>query len=332
MAVSLKDIADRAGVTGAAVSMALRGNPRIGAARRREIKDIAAEMGYKPNFLARGLSGGSTHSMGIVMSGLVEGAPPATINIARTLMVDIFNHGYMGSIADSMGGDDTVKKVLEDFIGRRFNGVVYQSGTYEPVKEAIVSLLKEFISVVVITNKKEPLPFDQIVHSREPAIKTIAEYLAKRGRKLPIIAGLYGPKAEIYRHQFRQYGIKIRPEAIIEELPGKCDIFYNVLEQRLGGGKLPFDVVVCNNDATAIAAISWLRSKNLNVPKDVSVIGFDNQEGSKYLLPPLATVDRQSEAVAKLASQMLFERADKPDLPPRCQIVSMHFVHRESAG
>ena len=334
MRVSLKKVAERAGVTGAAVSMALRDNPRISKARREEVKRIALEMGYKPNLLARGLVGGKTHSIGIVMAGLGGGAPPATMDITRSIMLDVIDRQYLGSIADSMSGKEAILWTLTDFIGRRFDGVVFQNWTYCPLEKPFLSLLMEFPSAVVIANRKESLALDQVVHDREPAIEAAAEYLVRTGRKMPVIVCVNDPKAKMYIRKFEQCGINVRADAIIEE-PGyskNYGVVREAMEERLGGGKVPFDVLICNNDVSATMAMSWARSKGLRVPEDVAVIGFDNQDTSEYLLPPLASVDRQSEEVARLASMMVFNRLENPDSPPCCETVPMRFVLRESAG
>jgi DNA-binding LacI/PurR family transcriptional regulator len=336
VSVSLKQVAERAGVTGAAVSMALRGHSSISASRRKEIKRIAEEMGYKPNLLARGLAGGRTHTVGIIMSGLCHGAPTATIDMARSIMLEAINRGYVGAIADSMGGDKVILQTLADFAARRFDGIVFQNGSYSPTPEPIVAMLQEFGSAVVITNKKDDfLSCDQIVQDRGPALDAIAEYLAKTGRSKIVLAAIYPPKAEAYKQSLNKYGISVQPEASFDVVEGEglsYDAFHKELEKRFGNSTSVVDTIICNNDTHGAVAIDWVRSRGLRIPEDVAVIGFNDEPFAAYLQPPLASVARQSDQVVSFAVDMLFSRLENPGLPHRCEFVPMQFINRRSAG
>ena len=338
VAVSIRQIAENAGVSEATVSMALRDNPLISATRRKLVRQLAKEMGYQPNALARGLAGGRTKSVGVLL-GLSLGAPSTALRLVQNIACRVNRRGYVTSIADNMVEEEVFKRLLRDYAQRRMDGIVFQNGNYRPLEEWVARELSHFPAVVLLSNKNETAPFDQIVQDREPAIKAAVEYLAGTGRTRPILAGVHPPKAEVYIRHFRTCGVEIPPEAVMEQRSGNYkgikDLggFYEALQDHLGREQLPMDVMICNNDDEAAVAIEWMRSKGIRIPEDVAVVGFNDSEISKFLFPRLASIARrEDDIVVEAIEEMLFSRLENRDLPTRCVVVPMEFVWRESAG
>jgi len=79
-------------------------------------------------------------------------------------------------------------------------------------------------------------------------------------------------------------------------------------------------------------AMRFLREKGLRIPEDVAVVGFNGSEFAGCLVPPLASIDRHDDELARLAHDMLFRRLADPALPEQRETVRMTFIRRESAG
>jgi DNA-binding LacI/PurR family transcriptional regulator len=97
---------------------------------------------------------------------------------------------------------------------------------------------------------------------------------------------------------------------------------------------LSFDGVVAFNDSIALGAVRVLQERGIRVPEDVSVIGFDDIDETRYSLPSLSTVDPGREEIAETAVRVLVERIADPDrtIPPREFEASFRIVERESTA
>src|SRR5207302_1471025 len=99
--------------------------------------------------------------------------------------------------------------------------------------------------------------------------------------------------------------------------------------ERLVRERVDFDGVVCVNDVVALGAIQGLRRHGINVPEDVSVVGYDNVEFSKYTQPPLTTISQDSARGGQLIVSKLIDRRDQSFVS---EVLPLDLVVRESCG
>ena len=341
--VTASEIAAMAGVSQATVSLVLnqRGDAmRINRKTQKRVIDAARQLNYVPNYLARGLKGASTQTIGLLWS--LAGTPTSAA-LAHDMTRRLAHRDYMAYLADTVGEAETTVRILRDLAKRRVDGLVLQ-GANLLAEQEVIDALHLHPAVVVVTDKTTSLGFDQIVHNRGTAFSQMAEHFAKTGRKRPAVMGQIAynnlVKVNAYRKTLAAYDIDLPAEMVIEipwKLPTPLDrtrrqYDCSAVMDALFPGKVPFDAMACMNDDTAMSAIAWLRGRGLRVPDDVAVTGFNNLEAGEYFDPPLASVDRRDGEVADHIERMMFERMADPDLPTRTVEVSMSFVHRRSAG
>jgi len=339
MAVTIYDIAREVGTTHATVSRALRDDRTIASATRTRVKRAARRMGYRPNLLARGLSGGRTHTVGVIWA--LAGPHVADI-MARSIAVRAQRHGCITYVVDGMMDVGAIERTLADFALRRVDAVVVEWGWRDDVRTEFEAGLRGFPAAVVVTRRPMTVPVDHVVHDRTPAFRAVADHFAKTGRRrpgivMPVASGR--SKLEAFATRLKEHGIELGDDQIIDLDLGRDpsdrrwgQACYEALDARFPTGRPGLDALMCSADEIAVAAMAWLRAKGLRTPRDVAVVGFNDNQGSEFLDTPLASVARRNKEAADAVERMLFARLEDPDLPIQREYIPMQFVWRESAG
>jgi LacI family transcriptional regulator len=335
---SLIQVAELAKVSPVTVARTFTGTAPVAEKTRLCVEAAARALGYSPNLLARGLRGGRTQTIGLLWS---LGGPPAAVQMTRNLTIRVQRRGYVPSVMDNTFDETEIAKNLEDYSHRGIDGVVVELGPPVPKdKKHISSLLKKFRAAVVITPSYQGLGVDEIVQDRLGAISEAAEHFANTGRNYPaIIMPLNSAKEKVdaFVQTLEKKGIPLSNVSLIDCPWGVSQVFtqtyYDVLEERFPKGtkRLP-DCFFCGADEGAIAAIAWAKSRGLRVPQDIAIVGFNDNDGLKFMDPPIASISRRNYDVADDIEEMLFSRLEEPESPVRTKQISMEFIWRESAG
>lgn len=332
MAVSIKDIAKKANVTPMTVSLSLRDLAGVSDEKRREIKRLAEQMGYQPNYLGRGLQGGRTHSLGLLWSLC---GPQVATELSREVTLRAQKHGYISYVVDSLGDPGVIDRTLKDYSHRRVDAVAVQYIAPEFLTEKVISQLSSFPASAVVSTFACSLPVDHIHHNLLAGIRHAAMLFISQNRSRP--AALYTfqgnrHKAEAFIGEFRNHGIEVSPDSLMDLSTFDVRKALNFLDARFPDGRFPYDCVFCQIDDIAMILMKWLRKKNIKVPDDVPVIGFNNSIGCDCFDPALASVSFNDSALAEEIDKMIFSRLENPELPPREVSVPSVFIYRESAG
>jgi len=340
MAVSLKSIAEKCGVTPATVSMALQDNPRISIRRRHEIRTVAEELGYRSNIIAQSLRGGRSHSIGILWS--LTG-PHDSLSLIRNMTLPLRHRGYVSYVADSMSDAAVIRASLQDYAARKADGLImqlYHNDALLYEDREVAACLREIGNVVIVdeqqqhqlsTMKLPSMEIDRICRSREAALEDIISYWQAAGRRK---IAMLGPmrvveREELFVHLLQHYGFPAddwRLECFDQE--GIIMAPENI-ERLLNGN---WDAVITANDELAADLIALLADHGLKVPDDIAVCGFNDNIMSRHFRPAISSVDRRSDELASMAVEMLLRRIEQPDAPSEFRQLPMRFVLRASAG
>ena len=218
---TITDVAKHAGVGRATVSLVLRGKKtalRISDGTQKRVFSAAKELNYRPNILARGLSGGRTHSVGIVWDMAI---PQASLSMTRDLAVRVQNHQYASYIIDGQGNINKTLDVMRDFVNRGVDGVIVELGLPRLSSEKLADLslvLKDFSAAVLITKAPMDLQVDQVVQDRFAAIRAVADHFVRIGRTRPSIVSadyVLGSKAKAFASRLKEHGMDLPKENIV---------------------------------------------------------------------------------------------------------------------
>lgn len=139
-------------------------------------------------------------------------------------------------------------------------------------------------------------------------------------------------RTEAYRDMLQEAGIAFDPDLLVE-VEINAEQTYRMMTERLAQRGVDYTAVFCANDLSAMGFMRAAQEYGLNIPNDVSVIGFDDISSVAFLSPPLTTIRIEARQLASLAVRRLMDRVADPDLVPiqvllRCELIERQTVSR----
>lgn len=297
------EVARSAGVSIATVSRVANGTAPVDARTEKRVRAAMERLGYRPHALARGLAARRSHTIGLLITDILD---PYFSEIVRGAQAQAELSDYavlLGDASVHAAPDDVlVRRLLE----RRVDGLIVASSR---TTEEYAALLKaEDVPVVCINGPRGQFGHAVRIDHRAGATLAIAHLVELGHRRIAHVTGLAGvPTQEerlaAYRSALREAGLRYDPRLVVSGA-GKLD------ESREAAGRLleldpPPTALFAFNDRSAIGCYQAIREKGLRVGPDVSVLGFDDILMASWVEPPLTTVRQPREEMGRLAIDML---------------------------
>ncbi len=322
--VTLDDVAERAGVSRALVSIVMREAPGASAATRTRVLAAAQELGYRPDARARSLAGRASNLIG-VMFGVGVGA--FHFDLLEGLYAAAEDHGYNLILSPVTRGRDEAKAAesLQDF---RFDGLIMLG------PPTAVPLLAGRLPVAVVGWHVDHPRVDVIRTSDETGMAVAVDHLVRLGhRRITHLDGgetLIGTsRRAAFVAAMRRHGL----EASMSVVPGgQAQVDgQRAARQLLGHDRLPTALIAYNDD-TATAVMGVLAQQGIAVPADVSVIGWDDSEAAALSLVGLTSVVQQPAELARLAVARVVDRINRRRVTEREIVLEPELRVRDSTG
>ena len=320
--ITIKDIAREAGVSTATVSYVINGTRPVTPERRQRILDVIAKNNYHPNRVAKSLRTKKTNTIGILAEDVLSFPTVSIINgiseyIEKTdynmllndlRMLDSLFNQYDQVIHQK----DKINKALSFLIfGAKVDAVIYVGMFDREITGIITNMNKPIVIAYSTSNDEHAF---SVTYENENAAADITRHLIECGHKrIAVITGL----AHTAPAQMRQKGINrafkeaglVLDSALVRNGDWERETGYacmkDILEQERDA--LP-TAVLAMNDLMAIGAMDAIREANLQIPQDISVVGFDNRDVSNFVFPKLTTVDIDLKAIGYTAAQMVTQK------------------------
>ncbi|WP_200308620.1 LacI family DNA-binding transcriptional regulator [Streptomyces adelaidensis] len=306
MAVTIADVATRAGVSKTTVSRVLNGKGEINETTVLKVRRAIAEMGYVPSAGAVGLARGSTQVIGMLVPELTWAW---TGTVVQAVADTLEREGFGMRLLTGNRGEDSLRRLGAQVAAKSFDGllVIEPEGTLG----YIAKLHESGLPVVLIDDRGHRPGFPYVEAANRQGGEQAAHHLLEIGRRRPLV--VTGPEA---------YG------CTRDRLAGFADILAQagiVLDERrvLSGGFLfeggraavgqwladgvEFDSVFVHNDSSAAGVLVALHEAGLEVPRDVAVVGFDDVELASYTYPALTTIRQPMGEMGEAAVRMLLD-------------------------
>lgn len=328
---TIYDISKETGFSPTTVSKALNNYPDVSEKTKQIILKKANEMGYIPNSHARTLTTKKSWTIGILFDEKLNlGMKHPFFNaIIESFKKNVEARGYdLLFISNDIGGN--IVTYLDHCRIRGVDGVIII--TSNPNNEQIQEIIKSDFPCVLIDNESNRT---SSVHSDDvQGCYLVAEYLYSLGHRK--IAHIYGSKdtfaGNIRYNEFinalKEFNIEIRNEYFVDGGYFSFDGGYNAMKKLLELEDLP-TAVFASGDFMAIGAISAIKEKGLKVPEDISVIGYDDLEMSKYITPKLTTIKQNTDLIGENAADILINAIDRKSSRTSV-IVPVELVIRDS--
>jgi DNA-binding LacI/PurR family transcriptional regulator len=327
MSVSIKDIARAAGVSPSTVSRALHDHPRISQETKTRIHQLAQDLGYTPSLPARSLVTRHTATIGLVIT---TASDPFLARLVQGVEETAERNGYSVFLSSSYRNADRELEVVRSFHERRASGIII---TGSHIHDGYLQLCDRFPLPIVLTNCRtypNSVYVDKVAGTRQAI-----EHLIQLGhRRIAFIGGSSGRGFRLdrltgYRQALEENGIPL-DDSLIFDGEGTLASGIKAVGQIVAM-KQPPKAILCFNDLTAIGVIRGLNQANAEVPRDYSVVGFDDLEMASYYCPPLTTVHQPTHRLGQCAISMLLDLiGGESNLQP--ERLPANLVVRDSTG
>jgi len=297
------EVARSAGVSIATVSRVANGTARVKPLTEEKVRAAMRRLGYRPHALARGLAARRSHTIGLLITDILD---PYFAEIVRGAQERAESAGYVVLLGDAAvrtaGEDLLVRRLLE----RRIDGLIVASS--RTTEEYAAQLASEDVPVVCINGPRGQFGHAVQIDHRVGARLAI-EHLATLGQRR--IAHVTGPagvptRAErlaSYRAALRSVGLAYDPALVAGGVTTLGES--RAATARLLARAYPPTAVFAYNDRWAIGAYQAIRDAGRRVGADVSVIGFDDIVMSEWIDPPLTTVRQPRAEMGRIAIDLL---------------------------
>ncbi len=316
---TIYDVARSAGVSTSTVSHVLNGTRHVSEDTKVRVHQAMAQLRYRPNSLARGLVRQETQTLALIVA---DNANPFFAELARGMEDHGFVAGYNVILCNSDRSAEKELAYLDMLIAKRVDGLVYT--TMSTHLEQLRPLLDNKIPLVLF--EREFNGIDALLLDNVHGGFTATQHLLQLGHRR--IACICGPDAKTRSHaRIRGYeqalaaaGVEVDPE-LIQAGDWTCESGQKCAQQLFDLPAPPTAIFACN-DLMAIGALTLLRERGIQVPEQVSVIGFDNIGFSAFTAPPLTTLAMPVTEIGQRLAQLLLGRISG-QLPPEPQRVVM---------
>lgn len=339
--VRLADVAKRAGVSQTAASFVLTGRReemRISLEVAERVLEAARETGYRPNAVSRSLRTGTTHTIGFISDTIAT--TPFAGDLIKGALEAAHDRGLLLLIAETEGDQDLQQQVLDTMIDRQVDGIVLASMYTR--KLAIPPALHSRRAVLLNAIPTRPTSMISVVPDEVEAGRTAAQTLLDAGHRdgIYLIGVGLSPKqrpkgalAAAERFQGIQRTLAASGAKVAGGVP--CDdwqpeLGYQAAQQLLKNGA-NIRALICFNDRLAIGAYNALAEASLSIPRDVSVVSFDDDPLATWIRPQLTTIAIPHYELGRRSIELLLEERDaQHTLDRRVERIAMPLRSRAS--
>ena len=302
---TLADVAELAGVSLTTVSRVLNNRGYLSEKTKQNVADAIKTLGYRPNSLARALHGKRTQTVGLIV-------PAVSLPFFGELAVEVENAladaGYRILICNSMGRADREREYLSLLVGNRVDGIISGAhneglGEYDTIRMPLVTIDREL---------SPSIPNVRCANEEAGAMATRA--LIEGGCRHPLLltsrSGPRNLREAGYRAEVTRAGLTPRVVTVPFDTPTpqRFAMVRDALDEARASS--PIDGVFATDDLAAAEVLEWARTRELSVPTDLSVIGFDGTETMRRALPHLATIRQPIAAIAQEAVTILLDQIE----------------------
>jgi LacI family transcriptional regulator len=331
--MDIREIAKRAKVSTATVSRTINRVPTVNPQLAKRVWSVVEELGYYPNTQARALVSGRSRIFGLIVSEFTNPFFPEIVQVFETIAVQ---HHYEILLTSTANDPKRMESSVRRMIERRVEGV------------AVMTFGMEEVLLEDLKLRKVPLVFVDVGPPRPRVCNIRVDYLhgirqavqhlaALRHDRIAFITGPLRLKSAMTRklafvRSMQEIGLEADPALIIEgdhTMEGGRAAFGQLLERP----NRP-TAVLCSNDMTAIGVMRRSYEAGIAIPRDVSLVGFDDIRLAQFMLPPLTTVQMSQAELARLAFHALLAEVERETPAPEGTefLLKTNLVLRESTA
>jgi DNA-binding LacI/PurR family transcriptional regulator len=328
---TIRDVAERAGVSVATVSYVVNGTRSVSGGTRSRVEAAIAALGFEPNSAARGLKRDRAATIGLVVPDLLNQFFAALVAGLEEAAAERDVLVVLCSTDASPEREAYYARLLR---GRRVDGVVYLTGTGLPPASLVELAANEPVVFVDERLSGVDVPFVG-VDNRRGARELMRAVLDAGHRRIAIVGGpsaLWTAEQRLAGYREALAGAGIDPDAVPLIRGDYREDSGHAAAARLLDSAEPPTAIVAANDLMAVGVLACAREWALRVPHDLSIAGFDDIPLARLLQPGLTTVRQPARDLGREAAKLLFARIDAPAGAPGHVELPAELVLRDSVA
>ncbi|GIN71607.1 LacI family transcriptional regulator [Bacillus sp. J14TS2] len=334
--VSIKKIAELAGVSMSTASFILNGKgdeARIAKATQKKVLELARELGYSPNIAARRLRGGKGNMVPVIaIFWTIDTRTSLISRFLRGINFSYHSHESEFELVIQPYVNSELKNVKSLFTGNNFNGAIIANAS----DEDLLHLENNEVNVPIVLYQRKSKKFSSVLVDSVQTGSDVARLFHSRKHKN---VGLIQPsissqavqlRKEGFLNELKKYEMYLSDQHIIEgdfSEEGGYHCALELINQQI----LP-SAIFSLSDHMAIGALAAFHKAGINIPKDIEMIGYDDNENSRFSIPSLTTVHLPVEDMANECLNILLELIHQKAKQPIAREWTTSIVIRDSCG
>lgn len=305
---TIQDLANKAGVSTYSASQAMSGQKGIGAETRKRILQAANEIGYVPNAVAASLKGRKSNAVGVMTA---SGRNQYYSMLVQAIDSVLQGNGMHAVTNDAMRGGNFDEKLqdqsVNDLLQQRVAAIV---ATY-PLSEKNIELIQKWNIPLLFVDalpSKNSGPHSFVGCDNVASGKLVADFLADTGCMSAVVIAYpkewntRAPRESAFVKRAKQLKIQIH----VVESENSQEGAYEALSKYFKGGDIP-DALYALNTPLLQGALKAIKGAGLRIPKDISIIGFDEFDWAEFIDPPMTVVDQHIDEIGRIAGEALLK-------------------------
>lgn len=313
--VTIKEIAQKTGVSKSTVSRVLCNDTHVSFATREKVLSCAKELDFEPNYFAQGLKTQKSKTIAYFVPNIEIMIYPAII---QAIEAESLRRGYTILLCDIQENKEIAKEYVRKLKNSYVDGFIFSTAYFdekenEEIRDAIGAGFP-CVNLLRIDNSNTPSVSFNNLKGAEVGI----DYLISKGKKrIAFLQGqenlkLYRDRYEGYKSALKKNLIAFDPSLVWHGYSGNTKIVNKEITEKYNSG-IEFDALFCSSDNLAVETIHTLNKLGVKVPKDVSVLGYDNVPVSELLVPKLTAIGQPFKEMGKKAVEVLTNIIEKKE-------------------
>ncbi|CAM4322217.1 substrate-binding domain-containing protein [Paenibacillus phoenicis] len=326
--ITMKDIADKLGVSSVTVSKALNDKEGVSDSLKLKIKKVASEMGYRFNSAAKSIKDGLSYNIGVMIPQRFTGLRESFyLQVYQQIAIQLDHYGYFGILNILSSEDEEQLNFPRVYSENKVDGIIILGQVSKKYIETVqnMELPKLFLDFY-----DEHAAIDSIVTDNFYGAYEITNYLIRCGhREIAYVGNVYSTSSIQdrflgYYKSLLEHGLKFNERYLINDRDEHGTYIDIELPEQMP------TAFVCNCDQVAYLLGERLTSMGYRIPDDCSIVGFDNDVYATLANPPLTTVEVDIEQMARSAVKAIMDKVSNPHRRIGRMLVQGKIIYRDS--
>src|SRR5665213_134145 len=309
---TIKEVADRAGVSVGTVSHVITGSVPVSEPLRTKVQAAILDLDYHPNHVARSLKTSKTRTLGIIVPDMTISFFPQIIHGAEMAARE---RGYSVIAANSSESVDRQHELLSLFRSQQVEGILVVIAAAPMPTNQMVRMIEAGIPVVCLDRVPDNVPVDSVSVDDGAAAVRGTDHLLENGyRRIAIVTGplsLQNERRRLcgYEHSLTRAGIA-PTESLVWQGNLRSEDLEAMCRDRLRDPASRPDAMLCTNGPTALGALRGLRDCGMKTPADIGFVTFDELTVDDLFSPAITTIVQPAYEIGSRAADILLDRIE----------------------